>query len=536
MIDSSAARSRSHGSATICQGGCTIRTIAVEPDWSPYRAAAAGIPTGLEVVEEAGPEPLRTIFLDTFDWRLWAAGGRLVVEHGAGGRLLRWSGPGPELPVAIPVAAVPAGAAGLPAGYLRDRLAAVVAPRALLAVGELAIRRRRWRVVDGDGSILLQLTVDRAEALDGAGRPASEMRGILEVTVMSGGDALADRLAPPAADEADDLLTLAAAVRGRCPGDYSSKLRLALAPDDRADDALRTILAALLDTVEVNLDGTRRDLDPEFLHDLRVAVRRARSALSLLDGVLPADAVGALAAELKWVGGFTGPLRDLDVALLDLEQQRQLLPPAWREHLEPVAGYLRSSRGRARGRLVRALGSRRFEQLLVSWGRLAAPVADNGSAPPRAGDRVLDLADERIRRAWRKLLRRGRGCGDEPPPEILHRLRIDAKKLRYLLEFFRGLYPVERVEPAIAGQKQLQDLLGSFNDLSVQRRRLLDDARGLLAGGEPDAETLLAIGRLDALLETRQERLRRKFRRRFDAFAERDLPAALTVGGEGSAT
>ena len=80
--------------------------------------------------------------------------------------------------------------------------------------------------------------------------------------------------------------------------------------------ALATVLTALLDTLEANVNGTVRDIDTEFLHDLRIAVRRTRSALKLAGDVLPGGLAGRFRPEFKWLGDLTTPTRDLDVYLL----------------------------------------------------------------------------------------------------------------------------------------------------------------------------------------------------------------------------
>jgi hypothetical protein len=77
-----------------------------------------------------------------------------------------------------------------------------------------------------------------------------------------------------APDERDDL-TDAAAVTGRTPGDYSSKVSVELVPDQRAEAAIWRILTHLFATLRANVEGTVLDLDSEFLHDLRVATRRS---------------------------------------------------------------------------------------------------------------------------------------------------------------------------------------------------------------------------------------------------------------------
>ena len=116
--------------------------------------------------------------------------------------------------------------------------------------------------------------------------------------------------------------------------------------------------------------------------------------------------------------------------------------------------------------------------------------------------------------------KRGDELGEIPPAEALHRLRIDAKKLRYLLEFFRSLYHGEGIELLVQDLKKFQDTLGGINDLQVQRERLREFARDLAAEGEVDA--VLAMGRLMSALGQRQDELRHAFARAFCEFAGSD--------------
>jgi CHAD domain-containing protein len=149
---------------------------------------------------------------------------------------------------------------------------------------------------------------------------------------------------------------------------------------------------------------------------------------------------------------------------------------------------------------------------------LEQPIADRhrtgGGRSP-----ILDTASARIIKAYRRMVKRGRGLGDDPPAEALHRLRIDAKKLRYLLEFFRSLYPEKKIDRLVKELKGFQDILGGFNDMEVQQRRLHRFGHALSSSGDDRTETLLAMGRLAAVLEERQEGYRHSFNAAFDRFA-----------------
>jgi CHAD domain-containing protein len=117
------------------------------------------------------------------------------------------------------------------------------------------------------------------------------------------------------------------------------------------------------------------------------------------------------------------------------------------------------------------------------------------------------------------MVARGSNLSDGPSPEILHRIRIDGKKLRYLLEFFASLHDPKTITTLVRELKQLQDILGGFNDMTVQQARLVAFAEELMASEETRAETLLAMGRLEAAMGRRQDELYRGFAKAFAAFA-----------------
>ncbi len=281
---------------------------------------------------------------------------------------------------------------------------------------------------------------------------------------------------------------------------------------------MRFILSELLTALRRSVEGAVTNSGPEPLHDLRVATRRTRSVLSQLEGVLPAEAVAPFAADFKWLGELTGECRDLDVWLLDLSARRDALTGSEAAALSPFESGVRTARDRAHAEVVLGLTSPRCRRLLESWEGFLSKQTTTTAEPPRDADTpVKILADRHIAKAYTRVLHRGRNLGDEPPPEALHRLRIAAKKLRYLLEFFRSLYPTERVDPRITELKGLQDVLGELNDRQIQRAHLAVFTRKL--EGTADADTLAAMRDLGSDLDHRQRELRRTFCDRFDPLA-----------------
>jgi CHAD domain-containing protein len=270
------------------------------------------------------------------------------------------------------------------------------------------------------------------------------------------------------------------------------------------------VLAHLLDVIEANLDGTLADIDSEFLHDLRVAVRRSRSVQKELREVFDPAELEFFRSEFRWVQEVTGPTRDLDVWLLEFDDYRALVDPRFRGGLDPVLEVLQGRRRRAFVSMSRALRSERAGALRARWRRYLVGMTGAGS------EKIEQLAGPRIERLYRKMVKAGRGISDDSPAESLHELRKQGKELRYMLELFGSpLYGDEVVRPLVRALKGLQDVLGRHQDRAVQAAMvasLRDDLTG-----RPDA--LVAMGALAQALIDDERAARSDFARRFAEFA-----------------
>ena len=489
------------------------------PDNIDESAIETGLGSGHSLVF-GPPSRLTVTYLDTFDWRLHKAGLALAEERGRR-RSLVLQEPGCE-PLVVAAASTPKVAADLPNGHIADTVTPLLDIRALVQVGQTRVERRDGRIEDADGNMVTRLRLEHIKfptAAIGDETPTftalriERPKSLGALLATDGGKPL------PIHD-----LAAAAEAEGRSPGDYSSKLVIKLEARQSAADSLRVILTELLNTLEANVPGTVDDIDTEFLHDLRVACRRSRSALTQLKRVLDPESIAPFNAEFKWLGTVTGPLRDLDVYLLEMSAYRNMLPHDVADDLEPLVSLIRAERTKAHRGVVRALRSARFRQLTTDWRvciKTVAP-APGSTATGTTGD----LATSRITRAYRRILNKGSRLGQDPPAATLHRLRIDAKKLRYLLEFFKDLYPRHEITARIRELKQLQDILGGFNDMEVQRDRLAAFADVLHADPSVGARTILTLGRLAGALEQRQETFRLAFH---DAFVEFTSPSVRTA-------
>ena len=166
-------------------------------------------------------------------------------------------------------------------------------------------------------------------------------------------------------------------------------------------------------------------------------------------------------------------------------------------------------------RLARTLRSARFLALQRDW-RAALESPAPGDAP-HADAPARRLADDRISAAFTKFVKKGRKIAPDSPAERLHALRAHGKRLRYLLEFFRSLYPPEALGALIDDLKGLQDHLGAFQDATVQSDAILDHAATMGPATAP--ETLLAMGMVAEALAARQHAARAGFHAAFGPFA-----------------
>lgn len=281
---------------------------------------------------------------------------------------------------------------------------------------------------------------------------------------------------------------------------------MTLHSDQTASEAVREILRFLLDAFESPLAGTLDGLDPEALHDFRVAARRTRSAIGQLKRALPPDAATHFAGEFKWLGDVTGDCRDLDVWILDLENRHRKLPKEEVADHSMVIDLVHGARARAHAKVVRGLSSVRFRQLLIDWRIFLADEWTTIGTAPDAETAVEEFSRRRIRKAFKRVQRRSLEIDKDPDAAALHRLRISAKKYRYLLEFFRSLFEPKQISARIRKLKVLQDVLGELNDLDFQRSRLVAISSELEIA--PDSGALTLVGCLQSDVDHRQRQLR----------------------------
>jgi CHAD domain-containing protein len=537
-----------------------LEALAAEFDVIPERGPERG-PVGAPAASALGVSQ-RTTWLDTFDWRLYKAGLTLEYVPGRGGSELRLSGTGTGTRSSAGTGAGPAESATqlvtgwqasrphllaeLPGGPVAARIAGLVAPRALIPVVTTSPAIAVYRLLNSDRKTVARLLIDRPSLVGPQSPPSGAQEpvplpprlAIAGVRGYQGQERRATRLiAAVPGITPGGTLPFADALRaaGRRPGDYSNKVDTDITATMPASAAAAAILLRLLDTIDANVDGVLKDIDTEFLHDLRVSVRRTRSALKLfgdaIDGLTAAE-LEFFATEFKWVGDLTTPTRDLDVHLLDFEDTARGLAAAKPDDLEPFRAFLEQRRRREFRTLTRGLRSPRFTALTQEW-RAKINKIQEDSVPPAKGSRIRAgqlskapggtaglLAAERTRVAFARVAKRGATITPDTPAEVLHDLRKRAKELRYSLEFFAPLHDPAGYAKVVGDLKQLQNCLGEFQDTEIQIGEIRALAAAMLAAGEAPAVTLLAMGEVTAGLAARQRAARADFERLFAAFAD----------------
>lgn len=298
--------------------------------------------------------------------------------------------------------------------------------------------------------------------------------------------------------------------------DYSSKYSVSIGDDWSVGHVFSVICLHLLDTMKHNIEFILTDTDTEFLHDFRVAIRRTRSFLTLMNKLLP-EQVAEYMLEFKWLGSSTGVVRDLDVMLLMKDQYAALLPKTLGDGLAHFFADLKRQRKHAFEIMAADFGSDRFKKLMDDWPHFLRNLPNMGSNVSL--HRVCrPEAVKRIRKRFKRICKDGKSINDQSGDECLHDLRIQVKKLRYLLEFFAPYFNQSDVKRFVKQLKKLQTNLGKLNDLSVQQCMLGDYRAGLKRGSKRDLSIAAALGGLISYLAVEQQYVRKNFDRTFSHF------------------
>ena len=486
------------------------------------------------LVTRAGREAVReleTVYYDTADQRLRRRGlalrvrrdGRRFVQtvkteaDGTGGLLARgeYSCPVPSARPDLKRIADP---------ELKRRMGLIL-PAELEPVFTTRIERRTRKLRRGGRNLpkaVIEVALDDGEVVTKAGR---RRLAELELELVEGSsDALYDLARKLVGETPLALQTVTksdwgyALARGETPKwvkaadpDFPNDITLDRALDGIFRSCIRHWLANHAPVLE--------DDDPEGVHQLRVALRRLRSALSVFKAILPAEDAAWINTEARWLIQSLGPARDWDVFLTEL------MPPL--QAARPDSGDLAALTAAAED--ARKLGYERARTALRS-GRYTAFVLDlerwteaggwhDGDANGRFEEPLTDYACRLLRKRHKRVLKEGRDF-EQLSDEERHDLRITLKKLRYTCEFFASLYPKRKTQPYLRALKSLQDELGHLNDVVVAED-LLESLHGS-ADGSNTAALRAAAGMVIGWYSSAIDASRPAMVRRWSEFAASD--------------
>lgn len=316
------------------------------------------------------------------------------------------------------------------------------------------------------------------------------------------------------------------AIISRHPADSPENWQ-GLQPSMPMAEACRTIWYEQFMMLLLNEAGARFSDDPEYVHDARVSIRRARAAARIYQRYFKPKAVRNYLKRLQRTARLFGAVRDLDVAIGKLQEYQATTRKKSAGDLKSTLDEWIAKRAIAHAELLKWLDSKQYAEFVKDFLRFCRkPDAGVVDLWPVPGEEitpfqlrhvapamlVANFASVRAYEVWFDM-------ADEVPVETLHRLRIECKYLRYNLEFMLSLLGPEGAE-IVALLRNLQDDLGDLNDAVVSSQMLTGE-------GDTGTASLASYGRTQEKLIAR---LRKQLREDFARFvAEKNRTRLLTA-------
>jgi len=467
--------------------------------------------------------------LDTFDGRVRRAEARLTRDGVNGASTMVWQPRGGGSHLSVLSSQPPSFIWDLPDGPLKEALTPVIGVRRILPQADAEECGELLDVVDEREKTIARLRIASGRArLPMSSSVWQPLPTLVTLSSLRGNEGAYERLVPliesrpgvkPCPEGPHGLMLRELGAPARVGG---SLPRVDLDPTVRGDAGARQIQRALLGLLIANEPGLRAKLDTEFLHDFRVAIRRTRSLLGQIRHVFRPDVVEHFSTEFSWIGRLTGPARDLDVFVLSLrEHQRDFSV----EDMKALMAHLSLEQHQQHQGLVNALDSSRYRRLLSDWEAFLERPAPSEAETRNAGRLLAEVVSKRAWRLSRRIVASAGTIDEHTAATRLHEVRIDAKKLRYLVDATPAFYDASVIECILSSLRKLQQALGDLNDAHVQQKQLVECGHALgIAGGPPGA--VLTLGRLAEQCHQRYEKLHRRAGEKLRQFRAQDTQSA----------
>jgi len=474
------------------------------------------LPADLKIVHQSSTK-LTSIFFDSFDWRLHK--NSLSLQKRLNTFYLSDNATN-EIKVQQKIAEKknPKFWWEFPEGALRHLLEKLIDVRALLELSILEQSRKTYNILNSDDKIVLKIQLNSYQD------EIKQAFSLIELIPLKGYEeeykAFANSLTGfGLKPESKSPLQITLEIRGIFPGQYSTRVQPLLNPGLPAGQACNLILQELFQLMQVNVDGVKKDTDTEFLHDFRVSIRRARALLGQVKGVYPQEEAKSLRKNLAKMQKQTNRLRDLDVYLLKRDKYQSLLPPDLQQGLMFFSRDIQKERNKEQKKVKNYLESSAFQTGSGKWTKFITHYNRNTSA--LCQQPILDTVKPLIFNQYNEIIQMKMKNKADTPTTKFHRLRIECKKLRYLLEFFSSLFPENEINLSVQHLKKLQDVLGLYHDCVVQKRELTSYLANLEISNNSHLNISAALGGLITELSREQGIQHKKFNKIFLTFKKK---------------
>ena len=411
-------------------------------------------------VETEPPTKSNVVLLDDFDAHIWNSDYLLCLDVNLHLQLIDQGGTKEETNF-------PQNAKfwwQLPDGSVQKTIKGLIGLRALMPIANIFVAEQQIALRNGDQKLVVRaqlktITIDGQariyfllKPLRGYSKHSTQARNIVrsfaskKMTSHHLKHLVADRINPTSIEEKIPLPK----IKDKMP----------------TEQAVRSMSVAMLHQASSQVPGVIADVDTEFLHHFRVYFRKVRSLVGLLHKSIPVETVAILKPVLSEIAGKTNKLRDLDVFLLEKDKYLAMLPANFSAGLNELYEIVEQQREIERVNIENYFLSADYGQkMAMCISELSAPSALKTEI---ASKPLLPVVDKLVLKRYQKILDMVGLIDDSTVDEEIHELRKEFKKLRYLIEFFSDLFPQEGIRKTIGTVKKVQNVLGNFNDYSIQ--------------------------------------------------------------------
>ena len=286
---------------------------------------------------------------------------------------------------------------------------------------------------------------------------------------------------------------------------------------ESGSNAVKALFYTLLKTIETNRDAIlHKEYDPERLHQLRVAMRKLRALLSQMKPLFSSDWRYEHKEKLAYLMRQTGEQRDIDVYLEAIPNYKQMLPKDLQDGLDTLEDYLTQKSKESKDELINFLQSDTFNKEIETLFDFCCSEKSTGLSRKRSEPIIIEVKYA-LRKRYKRVLNKGNSLNRDSLAHEYHLLRIDVKKLRYMIEFFSSLFDKDSYDKMLKQLKTIQSILGEQQDLEVQSKHLKELSQ--LPELHND-KTMAALNELRKRMTQIEEQKRQEFRDTFKLFTK----------------